>query len=241
MASHPLWHSVYIGLGYTSNHYGIHYADRYGAAAAHELDPNAVYLSRAYESALRKQAEALAEHDPSFVLRAELEKAVVELYLTAPYTLLLALLLPAAVSAVGAAHLYRYELALILIAVAIGALPAILAVPFRDYALSLLGPLGTLGLLSIGSAAARVEDAWLGDGDAAGLPGRARRALVRLSSAWPRRQTMRTMLLAVTVLVLATAFARHLEGAHERWDRSESAHPQVVLATASEYSRPRRT
>src|SRR6202035_5192594 len=97
--SHPLWHTLYVGLGYTSNRYGIHYLDGYAAAAAQETDAGVRYLSPAYASALHKQVDALIEHDPGFVAKAEAQKAVVELSHTGCYILLLALLLPGALAA----------------------------------------------------------------------------------------------------------------------------------------------
>jgi hypothetical protein len=231
--SHPLWHSLYIGLGYTSNRYGIHYADRYAAAAAQELDPKVAYLSPAYADALHRQVAALIDRDPGFVVRAEAQKAVVEISHAGRYILLLTLLLPAALVARGAARLRRSELALFAPALLIGALPAIVAIPIRDYELTLLAPLGALGLLAIGSAAARAESAW--DAASAAAVGRrshARLALRGLVETWPARATLRPLLVAVVVLVPAFVFSRHVEAEHERWDQSLRNSPTVVLAAA---------
>jgi hypothetical protein len=230
--SHPFWHALYAGLGYTSNRYGIHYDDSYAAAAVQETDPGARYLSPAYASALHKQVDALIEHDPGFVAKAEAQKAVVELSHAGRYILLLALLLPAALATRGPARLRPSEVALFLPALAIGALPAIVAAPLRDYELTLLAPLGTLGLLAIGSTAARFEGEWpVARAGAVGLAGRARLALRDLPGAWSTRPTMLALLVSVAILVPALLFARHLEAEHERWDRSKRNPPTVVLAT----------
>jgi hypothetical protein len=232
--SHPLWHSLYIGLGYTSNRYDIHYLDSYGIAAAHELDPGVRYLTPAYTSVLHKQVDALVEHDPGFVAKAEAQKFVVELFLAGPYILLLALLLPAALAARDLAALRRSELALFLPALFIGALPAIAAVPFRDYALTLLGSLGVLCVLAIGSAAARAELEWpAARGSALTSAAAARSALRSLSGTWPLRPTMLALLVTVAILAPASVFARHLQADHERWDRSVRNPPTVVLAAAA--------
>jgi hypothetical protein len=240
--SHPLWHSLYIGLGYTSNRYGIHYADGYAAAAAQEADPGVVYLSPAYATALHKQVDAIVEHDPGFVAKAEAQKAVVELSHAARYILLLALLLPAALTARGSSRLRPLDLALFLPALVIGAIPAIVAIPIRDYELSLLAPLGAIGLLAIGSVAARTEDEWLTaraqaerpamPRSAHGLVGQARLALRCLSGIWQTRSTLRALLVAVAILAPTFLLARHFEAEHERWDRSERNPPRVVLASA---------
>jgi hypothetical protein len=231
--SHPLWHSVYIGLGYTSNRYDIHYLDGYGAAAAQEADPGVAYLSPAYVSALRKQVDALVEHDPLFVAKAETQKAVVELFIAGPYILLLALLLPAALTARGRARLRRSELALFIPALAIGVLPATLAAPFRDYELALLGPLGALGLLAIGSAAARAQGVCrVADGSSVDAPGRMRLMPRSLTGTWPIRATMVTLAITIAILTPTALFARHLEAEHESWEGNVSARPKVVLAAA---------
>jgi len=229
--SHPLWHSLYIGLGYTANRYGIHYADGYAAAAAQEADPGVLYLSPAYASALHGQVDALIEHDPGFVAKAEAQKTVVETSHAGRYLLLLALLLPAALTARGSARLRRRELALFAPALLIGALPAIVAIPLRDYELTLLAPLGALGLLAIGSAAARAEAQWGATRTGSvGLRSHARLVLQGLRDTWPMRRTMRVLLVAVVILVPVVLFARHLEAEHESWDRTERNPPKVVLA-----------
>jgi hypothetical protein len=245
--SHPLWHSLYIGLGYTPNRYGIHYADRYAIAAAGETDPGARFLSPAYARALHRQVDRLIRSDPSFVAKAEGQKAVVELAHAGRYLLLLALLLPGALTARGSARLRPGELALFLPALAIGALPAIVAAPYRDYELMLLATLGTLGLLAIGSTAARAEAGWpvarpretemtsatrAPGARPAALVRRTRLALGELWRDWPTRTTLRALLVAGAVVAVAFAFARHFEAEHERWDQGEPSAPTVVLAGA---------
>lgn len=232
--SHPLWHSLYIGLGYTANRYGIHYEDGYAAAAAQEVDPGVLYLSPAYANALHKQVDALVEHDPGFVAKAEAQKSVVEFSHTGRYLVLLALLLPAALTARGRARLRWRELALFAPALLIGALPAIVAIPLRDYELTLLAPLGALGLLAIGSAAARAEAQWAATTTGSGgLKHHVAMALKSMRTTWPVRRTTEALLAAVVVLAPVVLFARHLEAEHEAWDRTERNPPKVVLAAAS--------
>jgi hypothetical protein len=228
--SHPLWHSLYIGLGYTSNRFGIHYLDADGAAAAQESDPGVRFLSPAYSTALHRQVDALITHDPGFVAKEEGEKIFVEVFLAVPYLLLLALLLPGAVAARGPARLRAFELALFAPALVIGALSPILAIPIRFYEQMLLAALGTIGLLTIGSAAARAEERWLATRAADGFSAeRPRLSLERLWEILPRRSTLRTLLVAVAILVPTSVFARHLEAAHARWDQGERSPARVVL------------
>jgi hypothetical protein len=249
-SSHAVWHSLYIGLGYTSNRYGIHYLDGYGRAAAKEsferethhgssADASS-YLGEygtGEERAVHRQFTTLIEQDPGFVASAELEKAIVELFLAAPYILLLALLAPTAVTAPGAAGLRRSELALFIPALVIGALPAIIAAPFRDYSLSLLGPLAALDLLAIGSLFAVAEAEWSTTASTAkGLVAHVRLLTHGLVRNGPGRATMRALLVALVILIPVSGLARHLEGEHNRWDRKERNPPTVVLASASAHT-----
>ena len=244
-SSHALWHSLYIGLGYTPNRYGIHYLDSYGGAAAREADPSAYERSATSPTAylgeygtveldaVHKQVSALVRHDPGFVATAELKKGLVELFLAAPYLLLLALLLPAALTARSPARLRRSELALFIPALMIGALPAIIAAPFRDYSLSLLGPLAALCLLAIGSLAARAQADWDPiEATGSGILARTRLLAGGFVHELPRRATTRTLLVALAILIPVAVAARDLEAAHARWDSQERGAPTVVLAAA---------
>jgi hypothetical protein len=232
-AAHPLWHSVYIGFGYTENRYGIHYSDSYAAAAAEQADPHVRYLSSAYAQVLHKQVDALIRRDPGFVAKAEAQKAAVELSHAGRYILLLVLLLPAALISSGAARLRWWDLALFAPSLVIGFIPAIVAVPFREYELGLLAPLGTLGLLAIGSTAARLEEQWRGMPRGSSLRDRRRALALAAWRMWPRQSTARWLLGTALILAVALIYARHLEAAHQRWDSKERTPVEVVLAAAS--------
>jgi hypothetical protein len=229
--SHPLWHSLYIGLGYLPNRYGIHYSDGYAAAAAYDVNPHSGSLTPAYASALHHEVNELIDHDFWFVAKAEAQKALVELSHAGRWLLLLALLLPGALLARGRARLRAFELALFSPGIVIGALPAIAVVPFRDYELPLSAPLGALGLLVIGAAVARAQEQWpVWQAAALGWKERARLGLLGPPGGRSRRVTLAALLVAVVVLVPAFLLARHYEAEHERWDRQEHNPPTVVLA-----------
>jgi hypothetical protein len=62
---HVFWHFAYIGLGFLSNPYvpgGI--CDEVGKARVHEIDPNAIYLSAAYDRVLQRETLATVWHHP---------------------------------------------------------------------------------------------------------------------------------------------------------------------------------
>jgi hypothetical protein len=64
---HPLWHNLYMGLGYIKNPYGIRIKDAAAVAAAKKEDPAAEFPTQRYESALRKLYFRMLEHHPGFV------------------------------------------------------------------------------------------------------------------------------------------------------------------------------
>ncbi len=52
---HPLWHSVYIGLGYYPNPFGLRYSDTVGFEKVHSTDPTIGYLSPQYDQVLKNE------------------------------------------------------------------------------------------------------------------------------------------------------------------------------------------
>jgi hypothetical protein len=67
LRQHPFWHTIYIGLGYLSNDYGLAYKDIVAAKKAHELAPDAPYCSPEYETALKTAVIELLRKAPVFV------------------------------------------------------------------------------------------------------------------------------------------------------------------------------
>lgn len=80
----PMWHSLYIGLGYVPNRHGIEYRDEVAIARVRAVAPHAAYLSPEYTRVLRDEVLRLAREEPGFVLRACAAKAAkLLLYLAA--------------------------------------------------------------------------------------------------------------------------------------------------------------
>ncbi len=74
--SHPFWHSVYIGLGYLPNQYGIEYRDGVAAAKVASIDPKVAYCSPEYEKILKASTLEIVKTNPVFVLKTILMKAL---------------------------------------------------------------------------------------------------------------------------------------------------------------------
>lgn len=74
------WHSIYIGLGYLKNKYGIEYADEIAFGKARSINPHVVYCSEEYEQILKNQCFLLAKTDPIFALKTASMKIIVLLF-----------------------------------------------------------------------------------------------------------------------------------------------------------------
>jgi hypothetical protein len=69
LTKHPFWHSVYIGLGFLNNDYGITYLDEVAIEKVRSVAPSARYLSDDYEQVLRQEVIRVISDHPVFFLR----------------------------------------------------------------------------------------------------------------------------------------------------------------------------
>jgi hypothetical protein len=92
---HPFWHSIYIGLGFVQNPYGIQYRDEVADQKVRSISPGARYLSEEYETILRQAVLSLVVKDPYFVVRSLLGKAraTARIFVDSVPTILLAIML----------------------------------------------------------------------------------------------------------------------------------------------------
>ena len=109
LATHGLAHTLYLGLGFVENKWGIRYDDDYGEAIANKAEPPVVFGSPDYFRLMGRLYLARWAEDPVEVLRIYAEKAwlllaVPTLYPGPPFgiVLLLGLLHLAAATALGA-------------------------------------------------------------------------------------------------------------------------------------------
>ena len=66
--SHPLWHSMYIGLGFIPNSEVPEYNDAVAIDKVRSIDPTAPYTSVKYELILRREMLNLARHRPLLLI-----------------------------------------------------------------------------------------------------------------------------------------------------------------------------
>jgi hypothetical protein len=79
---HVVWHSIYIGFGFLDNEYGIRYKDEIAIERVRLISPKTTYLSKKYETMLRKEVFSFIKKHPLFVVRTIFAKfGVICLYL----------------------------------------------------------------------------------------------------------------------------------------------------------------
>lgn len=118
---HPLWHSVYIGLGWIHNSEVAKYRDEIAFAKVKSIDPSAAPCSPRYEADLRNEVILIAERKPWIIAENLLAKLA---FVGAAVGLIL---LP----------VRRWNPAFA-VAIALGALPGILVTPNPAYVLGAL-------------------------------------------------------------------------------------------------------
>ena len=80
-ARHPLWHNLYMGLGYLENDHGITYLDDAAITRARALSPGVGYMTPAYQQTLRGEVVRITREDPVFVARTLLAKCWVLIWI----------------------------------------------------------------------------------------------------------------------------------------------------------------
>jgi hypothetical protein len=61
---HPVWHSIYVGLGFVPNSEVSRFSDSVAMDKARSIDPTVVYTSSRYESILKSEVLRMAKHKP---------------------------------------------------------------------------------------------------------------------------------------------------------------------------------
>jgi hypothetical protein len=129
--SHPIWHSIYIGLGFIPNSVVPAYDDSSAINKVRSIDPSAPFTSKKYENILKHEVLNIAIHKPMVLfLNIVIKTAIV---VASGFVLLL----PAA------RILYRKEKQLwfdgsFLLAIMLSSLSGILVVPKPRYLLTFL-------------------------------------------------------------------------------------------------------
>ena len=147
LASHGLSHTLYLGLGFVENKWGIRYDDDYGEEIANAAQPPIVFCSPEYFRLMWKLYIARWLEDPVEVLRIYLEKAwllasVPTLYPGPPFGIVLAvgLIHLVAATALGAWRRLDFRQGLLIETVAVAFVGLFLAqsmaaLPSQNYAM----------------------------------------------------------------------------------------------------------
>ncbi len=129
--SHPLWHTLYIGLGYLPNSEVPEYRDGVAYEKARSIDPTVAYASAKYQAILRRELWRIAERRPMLVLRIVAAKAAIIIIVAS------ILLLPAWRLIFVERAVLWLDIAFVL-TIGISAMNGIVAIPRTPYLLTFL-------------------------------------------------------------------------------------------------------
>lgn len=213
---HGIWHSIYIGLGYLPNPYGITFNDNAGDVAAHRVDPNVVFGTREYQEIMRGVVLDLARRDPGFILANIVVKTgaagVAGLDLLGPVGLAVPLML-----LVGKRRRSLRTLALIAApAVLITLSVPVLYVPYPQYTVGWLATVGVVWMIAAGWTVLVLTEAWR---YASTRPDEARRQAKRIVeqiTAWRPRPLQIAIVVIVAILASAAGIVAYQEAASAR-------------------------
>ena len=165
-STHPFWHSVYIGLGYTQpNKYGIAWDDSVAANLVKERAPDARYLSPEYEKTVRAAYFDIVRDDPGFVARGYLAKTKVILEDGLKRYWKQLLLVPFMLFLGTRRRLMRRYLLMCLPVFVLGLAPPVLTLPQYQYEIGCFAVITAVSILSVAWLAAEasglVQRRWL--------------------------------------------------------------------------------
>lgn len=145
IASHPFWHSIYIGFGFLDNNLGIKYKDEVAIEKVRQISPKTPFLSKRYEAILENEVLGLLKKDREFVIYTVFAKLGVILFFLLVFAnigLLAAILYPKG---------WQLEIAF-LGAMGFNSLFGILAIPVRSYLMGFIALAVMYGIVSINYA-----------------------------------------------------------------------------------------
>jgi hypothetical protein len=216
-APHP-WHTLYIGLGYLPNDYGIRYKDEIAAERVQREAPGTPYLSSRYVSVIRGAYFDVVDEHPIEVLWQYTAKALVTAADAFPYLLPSLLAIPAMLLLGFDPRRRRQWLLLTVPVVILGFSPSLVAIPTQSYELGLYAVLGVVAILGLGWILAQFETAIVQQG------GR-RSTLVDLWSTWSAsrrtdggiRRSARITGLAFALFIALSVGGHFIRRSADRW------------------------
>lgn len=83
----PAWHTLYVGLGWEENKYGITLNDACGTEAAQKINPDVIPNSKEYHKIIKQVFLSLVKADPIYILRSYVKKMIVCIKVNIKYIL----------------------------------------------------------------------------------------------------------------------------------------------------------
>ena len=152
---HPMWDSMYLGLGYYKNPYNIKYADNSGVKKVASIKSGVIYLSSEYDEILKRAYFSFIKDHPAFYIKSQFKKVYRMIsHRTKSWCLILFLL-------IFFPKKNRWIDVAFILSILISILPGVLVVPLKNYILGYISLLYSYAMLSIGFAIEHPRAEWL--------------------------------------------------------------------------------
>lgn len=87
MENSPAWHTLYVGLGWEENKYGIIWSDECGTEAARRIKPNVIHNTKEYHEIIKQVYLSLVREDPLFIVQSYSRKLIACIKISIKYIL----------------------------------------------------------------------------------------------------------------------------------------------------------
>lgn len=223
-SAHTLWHTVYAGLGYLPNSYGLRFVDGVPLAVVEREAPGTPFLSGRYEAVIREAYLRFLRDHPEEAIRQYAAKALVTLADATPWSLIVLLTLPAVLLLGPDRRVTRRWILLTLPVLILAFLPVMAALPQCSYEQGLYGALGLVGVMGVCLLLAQAEASVRERGGIAATLAATHPSWGALAhSRAPRFQAARLSAIALGLLV-ALAFGGYLVRREaDRWHDNSSS------------------
>ncbi len=156
-SAHPLWHTLYAGLGYLPNDHGLRFLDSVPLAVVEREAPGTPFLSSHYEAVIREAYLRFLRDHPGEAVRQYAAKALVTIADVTPWLLIVVLALPLVLLLDRDRPTTRRWMLLTVPTIVIAFLAVITAMPRSPYEQGLYGAVGVVGVTAVCMLLANLE------------------------------------------------------------------------------------
>lgn len=223
-SAHPLWHTLYAGLGYLPNDHGLRFVDGVPLAVVEREAPGTPFLSSHYGTVVREAYLRFLRNHPGEAIRQYAAKALVTIADVTPWSLIVVLVLPFVFLLDRDLPITQRWLLLTVPTIIIAFLAVMSAMPNLPYEQGLYGAVGVVGVTAVCMLLAHLEAGARRRGGVTAMLVGTRpswQSLARGSA--PHWRAMRISALGVVLLALLASGGYFVRREADRWANNSSS------------------